>query len=94
MKLLKDSKILIDKLNSTIEGDSAADNILATPVREDGSNTVQGILNELHQTKVDSIEGKNLSTNDLTDELKAKYDALRAIILIKSIAKCCFLWYN
>lgn len=32
-------------------------------------------LQEIINNKVDKVEGKGLSTNDLTDELKAKYDA-------------------
>lgn len=32
-------------------------------------------------TKVDKVEGKGLSTNDLTDELKAKYDAAQANVI-------------
>lgn len=40
-------------------------------VWDDLSTALQEIINN----KVDKVEGKGLSTNDLTDELKAKYDA-------------------
>jgi len=36
---------------------------------------VMAIINNKNQTKVDKVIGKDLSTNDLTNDLKAKYDA-------------------
>ena len=36
---------------------------------------IQGLITALQNNKVDKVTGKGLSTNDLTDELKATYDA-------------------
>ena len=36
---------------------------------------IQGLITALQNSKVDKVTGKGLSTNDLTNELKATYDA-------------------
>lgn len=62
---------LIDDLVSKADGSSGADNIGATAVKVGGSETVQGILEELKTEKVDAVAGKGLSTNDYDNTEKA-----------------------
>ena len=76
--------LIIDKFNdfiTAITGQSGASDIGAEAIKEGGATNVQGILGELAieadalaKGKVDAQEGKGLSTNDLTNELKETYN--------------------
>ena len=48
-----------------------------------GLDTSLADINSTLDKKVDQVAGKGLSTNDLTDELKAKYDAAEANVIKK-----------
>ena len=87
---------LVDVVNAaltTLNSSSGAKEIGATAVKEGGAETVQGILQELQSQsedlvndKVNKVEGKELSANDFTDELKAAYDtAVERAAVIKDI---------
>lgn len=52
------------------EGDGSVSDMISSAVEEEATR-VDGLLDK----KVDKVEGKDLSTNDLTNELKANYDA-------------------
>lgn len=51
--------VLLEELERTLDGESGADNIGATPVREGGPTTLQGIVRDL-QTQIADIEAKNI----------------------------------
>lgn len=65
---------LVDDLMNVEDGMSGADNIGATPLSEGKPSTVQGQLDDLYGNKVEKEDGKGLSGNDFTDELKEEYD--------------------
>lgn len=70
----KEVKEAINGIIEFLEGGGAGGEIKIEPTKEGAPDTLQGALNSLEQDKVDKIEGKGLSTNDLTDELKESYD--------------------
>ena len=55
------------------EGEGSVEDMISDAVADEASR-VDGLL----ANKVDKVEGKGLSTNDLTNELKANYDAAYA----------------
>lgn len=62
------SAALKEKVNAAAEGNHAHDNKAELDKIADGDV-------EKWNNKVDKVDGKGLSTNDLTDELKGQYDA-------------------
>jgi hypothetical protein len=54
--------VLLEELERTLDGESGADNIGATPVREGGPATLQGIVRDL-QTQIADIEAKNIHSD-------------------------------
>lgn len=73
-RLLEDTK-----LQNAIDSEKVAreyeDNALNTKIIQETTDRVSAI-NQLNNTKVDKVDGKGLSTHDLTDILKAKLDGI------------------
>lgn len=55
------------------EGEGSVEDMIADAINEEATR-IDGLLDK----KVDKVDGKGLSTNDLTNELKANYDAAYA----------------
>lgn len=51
-----------------------------------GGNELQDYYSNLIDTKVDKVAGKQLSTNDFTDELKSKLDDLEKVVVDEELS--------
>jgi hypothetical protein len=72
---------VIDELESTQQGSSGADKIGATPVIQNGADTVQGILGELEQTKFEKANVTVSATmGTATNKVPSEYTVTEALI--------------
>ena len=81
--LTDDYKSKLDALNSNLAGKATNTSVLRTTVpnqpftpTSDYHPATKKYVDDSVATKVDKVEGKGLSTNDLTDDYKSKLDAL------------------
>ena len=81
--LTDDYKSKLDALNSNLAGKATNTSVLRTTVpnqpftpTSDYHPATKKYVDDSVATKVDKVEGKGLSTNDLTNDYKSKLDAL------------------
>ena len=83
--LTDDYKSKLDALNSNLAGKATNTSVLRTTVpnqpftpTSDYHPATKKYVDDSVANKVDKVEGKGLSTNDLTDDYKSKLDALNS----------------
>lgn len=74
-RLSEDTK-LQNNIDTEILNRTQADTLLENKIAQEISNRVQAVEN-LNNRKVDKVDGKELSSNDFTDLLKAKLDNIQ-----------------
>lgn len=74
--MTESAKDTLKELQTYIASDETAASQMAASIKTnaDDIDVIKGRVDDLAANKVDKVEGKNLSTNDFTDELKANYD--------------------
>nr|UVX62136.1 MAG: chaperone of endosialidase [Bacteriophage sp.] len=74
-RLMEDTK-LQNNIDNEVLNRTQADTLLENKIAQEISDRVQAIEN-LNKRKVDKVDGKELSSNDFTDLLKAKLDNIQ-----------------